>query len=263
MKRFFFVLMSLVFILMGSWYFVVPEALVVNLIENFLDKHNVHLEIEGFRKGFFYNFKAERIVLMAKKPNEGSEPFLVLDNVKAGVDLESLFTLSPQIELSCIAYEGFMLGTVRLFGQERISFHGSNSRIKGIHLLTRLGFAADGLIDWNMHLGEENGEIKFSIREANLKNLLPVFPLELFNLVNCAMEIHNNMLSITSCTLEGSDLYARLRGKVTATNLNLMAELMTGPEFKWPNQISMFVEKFKVSPGYYVMPVQHSLTRGF
>lgn len=263
MKRFFFVLISLIMVLIGSWYFVVPEDLVVNLIENSLDKHNAHLKIEGFRKGFFYNFKAGRIVLIREKTNGGREPFLVIDEVEAEVNFKSLFMLSPQIDFTCLVYEGFTRGTVRLFGQERVSIHGSNSRIKEIHFLTRSGFAADGLIDWNIHFREEKGEIKFSIREANLKNLLPGFPLELFNLVNCAMEIHNDILSISSCSLEGSDLFARLKGKVTAENLNLMAELMTGPTFKWPSQLGSFVEIYKVSPGYYVVPLQHTLTGRF
>jgi hypothetical protein len=104
-----------------------------------------------------------------------------------------------------------------------------------------------------------SGEIRFDLTNAAFESASfggIMIPLEMFYKARGAMKINNNAVDITSFALEGDGIYARIKGNITAGRSSLILELMPERSFKEKNYIFSVLEQYKVSPGYYSIPIK-------
>ena len=127
-----------------------------------------------------------------------------------------------------------------------------------------LGFAGSrGVFSGDMNIENSRGEIRFALTNAAFESASfggIVLPLEMFYKARGAMTINNKTVDIKSFALEGDGIYARIKGNITEGRASLTAELMPERSFKEKNYIFSMLEQYKVSPGYYSIPITSNLT---
>ena len=84
--------------------------------------------------------------------------------------------------------------------------------------------------------------------------------MNLFHSISGSIDIGENIIHITSVSLEGKDVNARLKGAIKDNIMDLIVELMPRKAFLENPLFLNEVDKYKVSPGYYVIPVRGYLS---
>jgi len=265
------IIISCLFLLaVGFWSIVLPEQFVINLIENSFDSERLYLKPEGFKKGFLYSFRAEKIVLMKRGDSQEKEPrtqgysvsetpVLTFDHLRGRINLLSLLRLSPRLDFDCTVSGGPVRGDVALTGTGRTRIDGTDIQLQGIPLFEQIGVHGDGNLSVTFTQGSGKGEIRFSLNNARLKatSFGGIFvPLDLFHMVKGALVLNGGTLSTQSFGIYGSGVYARLAGNITDGDLNMKLELMMDSTFTSAPAFQSLLEQYKVSPGYYVIPVK-------
>jgi type II secretion system protein N len=279
-KKAILIVFVIVLVVFGSWFIVMPEPFLVNLIENALTSENVYLKTEGFRKGFFYSITVEKILLMKRgdlKKNEGGvpglsvassqpeAPLVVLNDVTGKVNLLSVARLNPQLDFESHLQGGRVTGEVDLAGKGAVAIKGDNISIEGIPFLDLIGIRGRGNLAGTFRSRNGQGEITFSVLNAKLKNTSfeGVFlPLEVFHTVHGLVTLKDGALDVRSFTLQGDGVYARVKGNATGQRLNMDVELMMDSSFRETPILQALVRQYQVSPGYYVIPLKTALPMG-
>jgi type II secretion system protein N len=256
---------SLALVIFGLWFIALPDSLIISLIDGSLGKENIDFQTEGFRKGAFYNFSAERIV-MRKRESKGDSftPLLVFRNVRGWLDFTSLFRIRPEMDFEGEMNGGEVAGKVGLTGKEHLAIRGTTIHIKGIPFLDSLGIQGDGLLSGDFHMSDDAGEVKFSVVDASLKSVSwggGVMPLELFHEIKGAATIKGETVEVRSLALSGKGVYGRIRGSIKGMNADMSFELMTDSSFGLGSLTHAVLGQYNVSPGYYVIPLKGKMTK--
>ena len=85
-------------------------------------------------------------------------------------------------------------------------------------------------------------------------------PLNFFHRVTGSIDINGKILNIVSVYLEGKDISARLKGAIRDAVMDLNMELMPGKSFIENPLFIAGLEKYKISPGYYMIPARGNLS---
>lgn len=267
MKKAAVVIIALVFFVICLWFIAIPESLLVDLIENSLGSEYLYLKTEGVKKGVLYNFGAGRILLKKKAGGgDSDDTLLVFNDVKGRFEFLSLFRLRPELSFHGSINHGDVSGSVRLTGKDSLMISGSNIRINGIPLLELLGIYGDGRLSGSFLVFNNSGELKFSVRDVNLKSatLGGIFlPLDLFHDIRGAVKINNdNTVEVQSFAMTGAGIHARVKGIIQGNDMNMSLEMMTDASFAPGPLFQMMLENYRVSPGYYVVPLKGGIPKG-
>ncbi|HUO76430.1 MAG TPA: type II secretion system protein GspN [Thermodesulfovibrionales bacterium] len=265
MKKAATICVVLVLVIFGLWFVALPESLIISLIDGSLGKENLDFQTEGFGKGLFYNFNAEKIVLREKGVKGDSYvPLLVFRNVHGWLDFMSLFRIHPELDFEGEMNGGEVAGKVGLTGKENLAIRGNTIRIKGIPFLDFLGIQGDGLLSGDFHMSNDTGEVKFSVADASLKSTSwggGVVPLEVFHEIKGAATIKNETVEVRSLALSGKGVYGRVRGSIKGMDADMSFELMTDSSFTLGSLTHAVLGQYKVSPGYYVVPLKGKMVK--
>lgn len=267
MKKAAVALIVLLLLVVCMWFIAIPENLIADLIENSLSREYLYLKTEGVKKGLFYNFGAERILLKKKGSGRDSDDtLLVFSNVKGRLDFLSLFRLRPELRFHGSMNGGDVTGFVRLTGADSLMITAGNIRINGIPLFEPLGIYGDGILSGSFRVRNNSGELKFSVRDVNLKStsLSGVFlPLDLFHDIKGAVKMNSdNTAEVQSFAMTGTGIFARVKGTMQGNDMNMSLELMTDSSFASGSLFQMILEKYRVSPGYYLVPLKGGIPKG-
>lgn len=263
MKKPFLLIIFLPLFLFGTWFIAVPERLITDLLENSLGSNDLFLSAEGFEKGFFYNFSAERISLKRKSPDASDGPLLIFESIDGRLNFISLLRLAPELDFDCIMNNGRINGAVRLKGRGSIRINGDRMNISGIPFIESLGIHGDGDLAVNLLLNNGKGELKFSVDDARLVNtsLSGVFlPLEMFKNMKGIMAVNNGAVEVKSLSLEGRGVNARIKGIIKGSDMDLNMELTMDSSFESGPILMKMLEQYRISPGYYLLPIRYSLS---
>jgi type II secretion system protein N len=279
-KKAVLILSLIVLVIVGSWFIVLPESFIITLIENALPGENIYLKTEGFKKGLFYNFRVEKILLMQKgnlmknesglpvlsSDSSSSEaPLLILDDVSGQMNLLSVARLNPQLEFTTHLQAGRVIGEVDLMGQGAITLRGNNLPVQEIPFFERIGIRGEGILAGTFLFRKGKEELKFSVTNAKLKNTSfgGVFlPLDVFHTVHGFVTLGDGTMDVRSFNLQGDGIYARVKGNATGRQVNMDVELMVDSSFQETPILQAMVGQYKVSPGYYVIPLKSVLPAG-
>jgi len=241
----------------GLWLIAVPEDLIAHFIENSLIKSGMKIEKEGFKKGLFYNFSIKSINVTS----ENSIPMLTIKDVEARLNFTSVVKLTPQIYFNGNINNGKILGSISLRGKDGVSIiKGSSIDINDIPALGKLGIQGKGNLAFDFWHMNNRSEINFSLDDATISGSFSgtgILPLEIFKKVRGALIIENELASVKSLVMEGKGIYARVKGDIRRDSQNLKIEVMVDSSSQSDLSSLKIIEQFKVSPGYYIIPLPY------
>jgi hypothetical protein len=144
----------------------------------------------------------------------------------------------------------------------RLGLDVKKANISDMPLLKRIGIKGTGTLSGKFTAINDTGHVEFITKDSRFE---PAFfsgmkvPLNFFHSIRGSMDIKGNTIYVVSIALEGKDIYARLKGVIKDRVLDLTMDLMPGISFLENPLILYDLEKYKVSPGYYVIPVKGNL----
>ncbi|MBU2623521.1 MAG: type II secretion system protein GspN [Proteobacteria bacterium] len=261
MKKAVIAIIAILLVFIGLWLVVVPEALIISHMEAALGRQGIKLRIMGFSKGLLYNFSVGQIHVSTEK----DFPIVIVSDLHAGIDFLSLLKFKPQLDFSGGVSGGRVYGVIDLRGQgtgggRTINVNGDGININGIPALERFGVRGNGNLGFDLHLMDDTGEARFSIREARFEGAfsgVDFLPLDLFQSVRGALTIKKT-ITVKSLTLEGRGVYSRINGNINGNSVDMNIELMVDSSFELEPVLAEVLGSYRVSPGYYVIPFSHA-----
>ena len=257
MKKILFVLIAIPVILWAPW-FIIPETSIQSIMDDYISGNKLHIEIQGMKKGIFYSLSANKLLVRSF-----DREIIFFSNLHGAINPLSLLTLQLNISLDGALAGGNISGNVRLAKkkmQMRLDF--TKAHIDEIPMLERAGIKGTGTLSGRFSMINSKGNIDFTSEDGNFQQTefagIKV-PMNFFHNVKGAIEISGDMLNIISVYFEGKDIYARLKGVIKDTFMDLTMEVMPGQSFIENPFFLAELERYKISPGYYIIPVRSNL----
>ena len=256
------------------WFLAMPESFLAGYIQRSLAGQRIALELKGFEKGFFYTLHVERVSL-SKLTSRGNQPsasppykwfgegpaFVVLQNLDITPDMLSFLKLSPRLNFRGQVGRGSMRGYA---GRERGSLvaevHGEHIDVSSLPILIQAGIHGEGSLEFDFRWKESRGEMVFSVDDATLSGVFSgnsAIPLNFFKSVKGMLTL-GNTITVNSLAMEGEGIYVRVKGEIRAGGFDGRAEVMVDASFTQYPLLTSILERYNVSPGYYVIPFSHA-----
>lgn len=262
MKKFGFIILFISIVIVGFWLIAVPESYIVDRIKTSLMEYNMTVETEDLRKGLFYNLKADRVIMKNYAPDDSLRTLLILDNMRAKLDILSLLTVHPQLDFDCTVNNGRVSGSMRLPERKTVSLDGSGISIDNLPVMDMLNIQGDGTLSFRMVLIRGEGDVQFSVDNLRIRNagfVNTVLPTDLFHAIKGAARVNNNRIDIQSVAINGNGIYARAKGMLQERTLNMDMEIMLDASFQPESLIRTMLAQYRISPGYYRIPIRYQL----
>jgi type II secretion system protein N len=242
----------------GIW-IAIPESSIQSAIENYIDAEDFTLKIEGLRKSLFFNFTIDRLTI-----NSSAKEQFSLQNINCRIKPLPVLLLQLRLSFNGDTEGGTLSGDVNLKKNDiRIQFDVKGANINEIPVLKAMGIQGTGTVSGSFVMENDSGYVEFATSNADLEPAVfsgVSVPLQFFHSVRGAAEIKGNVINVVSVAFEGNDVYARLKGIVKDRFMDLTMELMPGRSFVENPLFIHALDRYKVSPGYYVIPVKGYIT---
>jgi type II secretion system protein N len=257
-KKILIAFIAFVVILWAPWIVFSPASLQF-MIEDSFYSERIHVEMTGLEKGLFYTLSAEKVIIRSA----GGE-LLVFDSVRSKINPLSLMMLKLRLTADGNIGGGTFSGNLRLGkGAGQMLFDVKQAEMNKIPLLKRTGVQGTGTISGRVSLMNDSVTIVFATDKVNFEPSLVAgitLPLNFFHRATGSLTAKGNILTIESVSLEGKDVFARLKGRIQNSLMDMTMEIMPGRTgIENPLFLAEF-ERYKVSPGYYAIPVRGNLS---
>jgi len=250
------ILYSLTFFLLFiilSWFFAIPDDLLKKKIEDSIssiDHYTVNSSISSFKKGLFFSFRADSLDVKNRDTHLFNITYISgRINPFSLIKGELLFSIRGKLG------EGDIEGSFRLPQGGKLKITNANLRL--IDYLPQIGIETSGNISSDIILKDSAANITFDVPDLNIENVRGVsFPfINSFRHVQGALSLNEYMIKISSVSFEGTKGYARLKGAIDRGIMDLALELMPSSQDVTQMEL-MLIQKYLVSPGYYVIPIK-------
>ena len=257
MKKILIALTAIPVIFWGIW-IVFPETSIQSIIENSISNNKLRLEVKGVKKGLFYNLSVDNLTLKSSR-----EQLVSLTNIHSRVNPLSLIMFRLNLFFDGSIGGGNISGRMnRIKNKMQIGLDIKKADISDIPLFKLIGIQGTGTISGRLTMIDGTGHVEFVTKDSSFEPAVfsgVKVPLNFFHNIRGSIDIKGNIINVVSVALEGKDIYARLKGVVKDAVMDLNMELMPGMSFiENPLFLAEF-EKYKNSPGYYVIPVKGNL----
>ena len=254
--------LALIPILIWGIWIAIPKSFLQDRIEGAIDDSNFSIETEGLKKAFFYKVTIDRLTL-----NGYGKEHVSIEDIQAPIKFLSLIRFQFNISFVGDIGGGTISGTIiRTMNKKTITMTFNDAHMNNLPFLHRAGIEGTGTLSGKLSMTSNTGHVEFVTNDAQFQPVVfsdSIVPLNFFRSVRGALDIKDDVIYISSIALEGNDIYARLKGKIDNAFINLSMEIMPGKSFL-DNQLFIgTLEEYKVSPGYYVIPIKrdiHSIT---
>jgi type II secretion system protein N len=247
-------LAAVVALIWAAWLIAVPAGLITGKLDEGLANGPVRVEFEGLGKGLFYSINAD--VLRVFKAGDNRE-IVILEDLRAGLNIPSVFSLSPCIDLRASLSGGSIRGRACTDGSLILSAEDVNLSGLGIEKsVTGLRAGGRARLDINTVAGA--GEARFQITGMSFlpyKYMGFPLPLDLLDKARGLVLIENAVATVESATLEGEGIYARAKGKVGGGRVDMKLELMPSEEVERSQPYFSMLQNYRVTPGLYEIPL--------
>lgn len=258
MKKILIALIAIPVIFWGIW-IAVPETSIQSIIVDSLSNERLRLEVKELKKGLFYNLSIERLLLK----NSGKEQ-ISLDNIYARINPLSLILLRLDLSFNGGIGGGNISGRIKLTKNKKlIEIDVKGASINEIPLFKFVGVQGTGTISGKFTIIDGTGHVEFITKDASFEPAIfsgVIVPLNFFHSMRGSMDIKGDTLNIVSVALEGKNIFARLKGVIKDGVMDINMELMPGISFIENPLFVYGLEKYKISPGYYLIPVKRELS---
>lgn len=230
------------------WVFAVPGGTLPGLLKDQAQAAGLDAELSGFKKDLFFGFGADSLTL---KGPDGAV-LIKAEDISGRIDPFSLLLLKLRIPFEARAAGGLVNGSfeIGLFSKSGLRAGFNGLKVEEIPPLAR--YASHGLLSGDLSEGGEGGmgpgTLKF------IASGITGAPLDLES-ANGVAVVNGNAIEVKSLSLQGEKIYVRIKGLIRGGSYNLTAEVM--PE--GPSEYDALLANYRVSPGYYVMPLNGRL----
>lgn len=257
MKKVLIALIAVPVILLLLW-MTFPVSSIQSIMERSVNGTDLVIEVKELRKGLFYTLYADHVIL-----NRFGKELISLRDVHGRINPLSFIVLRIDVAVAGVIGSGEISGDIKLAKDRsyaKIFFR--EAKINEVQILQHAGIRGKGTLSGKFIMTGEYGHVEFGTKDASFEPAdfsgIKV-PLNLFNNVTGSVDIKGNVVDIVSFSLEGRDIFARLRGIIRDNVMDLSMELMPGKSLV-ENPLFLFeMGRYEVAPGYYVIPVQGNL----
>ena len=257
MKKIVITLIAVPLIFWGIW-IAFPKTSIQSIIEDSLGSERLTLEVKGFRKGLFYSLSGDRLAL-----KRSGEEQISLSGIRGRINPLSLIVMRLNLSFDGNMGGGNISGLVDVSrNKTRIEMNVKKARINEIPLFKVAGLQGTGIISGRLMMADGTGHVEFITKDSRFDPAIfsgVTVPLDLFDTIRGSMDIKGNIINVVSISLEGKDIYARLKGVIRGDVMDLHMELMPGVSFIENPLFRSGFERYEISPGYYVIPVKGEL----
>ena len=245
---------------LGSWVIVIQEGMLIRWIEGPLGREDLSLAFFGLRKGLFYDFRAERVEL-----KRSDTVLLGVDHFSGRIHFCSLLLGRPNLSFRGTVDGGLVDCQITQSRKNRqILIRLSRLPTQKIPFLLALGLHGKGIVTAEFVSDGRVGSLRFSISDFSFDQKTAwgvMLPVNSFDSARGMVTIEEEKIFIRSFSLEGRGIYARARGEIARGILDLKIELMPNVSLVRERSSSFsLIENYKVSPGYYLIPIKVDLT---
>jgi len=246
-------------LLIWALWMVIPVALIEYIIADSMSGRKITVETAGLRKGIFYSLSAENILVKS-----GNSEILTFEDVKSRINPFRLVLLQVKIAVNGNIGGGDISGDMHFAGKSvRIRLEANNASINRIPFFEKAGIKGAGVLSARLTLANDDGRLDLTANGVKFEPA--VFsgirvPMNLFSNVAGALSIKENIIKVISVSFEGKDIFARLKGDIRGSFMDLTMEVMPGKSYLESPFLLAGIERFRVSPGYYVVPVRGNLS---
>jgi len=248
------ILVSFLVVFYGTW-FVFPEDVLKSAIVDHFSYGDLSIEIDGFKKGLFYCFDIERLTF-----KKNSDVLMLVNNVHSKINFFKFFLLHLDMSINGGSNDEVIEGKISIIDDNisgNLIFKGWG--LENIGAIKLFGINAKGKLMAKISFDSYNLQIEFSVNDLVADSIIlkgSYIPLNLFQKFNGFINKKGNVVEISSLYFEGNNLIGRLKGKIVDSDVNCFMEIMPGKGFIDEKIYFPEIEKYKVSPGYYVIPIK-------
>ena len=250
-------LIAIPLILWGIW-LVFPKTSIQSIMEGSVNSDKLGVEVKGLKKGLFYNLTVDRLTLKSSGDEQVS-----LNNIYGRINPLNFIMLRLSISLNGGIGGGNFSGRANLTKNKmQIELDINKADIAQIPLFKLIGIQGTGTISGRFTMLDDTGHVEFVTKDSRLEPAILSgvnVPLNFFNSVRGSVDIKGDIINVVSIALEGKDIHARLKGPIKDAVMNLDMELMPGISLIENPLFRGELGKYKVSPGYYVIPLKGNL----
>jgi len=257
LKKVFIALAVLVTVIWGIW-IAFPVTAIQSIIEDSVHNQKITLTIEGLKKGLFYRLYADRIVLKIT-----GEEFISLHSVHGTINPLSFIILRMDLSLNGRIGAGNFSGDASVSKKiVTTNLDFMQASLMDMQFLKIAGIRGTGDVSGKFTLTDQKGHLAFLVNDAGIEPAVfadVIVPLNFFNTIKGSIDIEGNTFDLVSVSLEGRDIFARLKGIIKDNVMDIHMEVMPQKSFLENPLFLSQVDRYQVSPGYYVIPVKGHL----
>ncbi len=227
------------------WIFAIPPDIIPRLVERQTARMGVEASVQGFRKGTFFNFRADSLTLSVN----GSEVASFHD-LKGGLNPLKLYLLKLEVPVRATLGGG----TIKAKFLRGLSSQSLDARLAGADMggMAALKNLIKGKVSGQLAFRDNSGTMKFQMSGMDVP------PLGIKNALGLAF-FGPKGIELKSVSLEGDGVYAKLKGTISGGAYNLTAEVMPDNNAPGAELLKMALAQYESSPGYYVILVSGRL----
>jgi type II secretion system protein N len=247
----------------------IPASTILETANRGLSSYGLKLDAISFGKAFPIGISGKGLMLSSE-----SGELLRLRSGRIGLNILPLLAGKLDISVRAEIGSGSLDSTISLLRNPSSKIEAKNIRLEDIPFFqTVAGVKASGILSGKVEskgvISKAKGYMQLEVDGADLSGIkigeMPL-PDASYRKVQGMVRITNGKASIESFTLQGDDLYVRLKGDLPlvdplpATPLNLSLELMPKPSLlERQKLIFLLLVKFQDTPGHYLIPVKGTL----
>ena len=255
MKKILIALISIAIIFLGIW-FVVPANSVQYIIEESNTDKKFSIDVSGLKKGLFYNVNIERVTLKSS-----GEELISFSNIHGHINPLNLVMLRLSLTVDGNMGGGNIAGDITIAkNRTRLRLDFKKADINGMPLFNKfVKVQGTGTVSGRYIMIDDSGHLEFVTKDASFEPSMfsgIKIPLNLFNGITGSIDIKGNIVNIVSVSLEGEDIYARLKGVIKDAVMDLTMEVMPGKSYAENPIFLGELQKYRVSTGYYMIPIK-------
>jgi type II secretion system protein N len=254
LKKILIVLVVAITVIWGIW-IAFPVTAMQSIIEDSVHNQKFTLTVEGLKKSMFYRLYADRIVVKSTEAE-----IISFHSVHANINPLRLIALHMDLSVYGRVGEGHFSGNARFSKTmitTRLDFMQAN--LRDMQFLEVAGIRGTGDVSGKFTLTDQKGHLEFLVNDAGIEPAVfagVIVPLNFFNTIKGSVAIEGNTVDLASVSLDGRDIFARLKGFIKDNVMDLHMEVMPQKSFLENPLFLSQVDRYQVSPGYYVIPVK-------
>jgi type II secretion system protein N len=256
LRYFFYAVVFIPLVAILVWYFAIPENIIRSSIEDSISQHlgsGVNASINGFDKGLFFTVDADSLDFTVN-----NTPVLRITDISGRLNPLQVFQKKLAFSVRGKMGTGNIDGDFQFPGNGTLTIDSAD--INAITYLASAGLKGRGFLSADLYMKDYTLDAVFHIPDADIEGMPMGVPLPMneFKNIQGAVSVKENAVTIKSISLEGDKGYVRLKGDIINGNMNMNLEIMptAGSLEKYE---TMLLARFKVSPGYYVIPIKGNL----